>query len=104
MTTYTSKIVCVRCGKFYKRKNERGKFKWVCQGYDNFSICKRIIIDEEGMTEFISRRLYPQDRTEENIQNLIKSVSKIEIKDKYDFTVYMINGESMYRNGNHTHY
>jgi hypothetical protein len=104
MAIFTSKIICNHCGKFYKRKNERDKFKWICQGYDNYSECRRIVIDEEGMKEFISRRLYPQDRSEDNISLLINNVDKIQIEDRFKFTVHIKNDQPMYRNGNHTQY
>ncbi|PLR99663.1 zinc ribbon domain-containing protein [Bacillus sp. T33-2] len=97
MAVFTGKMICSHCEKLYKRKNERGIFKWVCQGYDNYSSCKRIIVDENRMVEFISRRLKIEERSEENIYNLIMhKVDRIQVSDKNDFIVHMVNQEPMY--------
>jgi hypothetical protein len=104
LAIFTGKILC-ECGKHYKRKNERGKFKWVCQGYDNYSSCQRNIVDEEGLKEFISRRLFVGDRNEGNILKLIEDrVQKIEIISKDDFKVTFFNEEIMYQQQGHFHY
>lgn len=104
MAIFTGKILC-ECGKYYKRKNERGKFKWVCQGYDNYSSCQRNIVDEEGLKEFISRRLFVGERNEDNIAKLIEDrVQRIEIVDKENFTVIFNKEEMMYSKQGHFHY
>lgn len=104
MAIFTSKILC-ECGKYYKRKNERGKFKWVCQGFEMNTTCQRNIVDEEGMKEFISRRLFVDERNDINIIKLIdERVQRIEIVDKDNFTVIFHKEEMMYRKYGHSHY
>lgn len=99
MPIFTSKIICSHCGKFFKRNIERGKYKWICPD------CLLYEIDEDKMVEFISRRLYVQERTNENIQNLISSkVDKITVEDTDRFKVFIINDLPMYRNECHMHY
>lgn len=104
MATFTGKIICNHCGKFYKRKLERGKYRWVCQGYDNYSECTRIAVDESAMIEFISRRLYVQDRIQDKIERLLETVTKITVDGRDNFQVYFENAEPMYRYEGHIQY
>lgn len=106
MAIFTSKIFCSRCKKAYKRKSERGKFKWCDQGYDNsLTDCPRIIIDEEAMRKFIGMRIPLKERTEETIDEFIKhKVSKIVVTEKNNFMIYITGQEEMFIKQGHIHY
>jgi hypothetical protein len=46
---------------------------WICQSYKEFSSCVSIIVSEEALTEFLSRRLWQEDRTLENVKHFIET-------------------------------
>jgi hypothetical protein len=105
MSIFTNKILCGNCEKVFIRKNERGKNKWICESYDLFSNCLSNIVSEDALIEFISRRLWTEDRTPENVMNLIEAkVEKIVVKDLNDFNVSIRGQEAMVWKPGHIHY
>lgn len=105
MAIFTGKIFCGNCEKMFKRKNEKGKFKWSCQGSENFSICTRNILSEDAMIEFISRRLVISERTLETVTQFIEDyVDRIVVKDINEFEVGIRGQEAMFMKPGHIHY
>jgi hypothetical protein len=102
---FTGKIICGHCKKSFKRKSERGKYKWVCSGYNDETTCERNIVDEEGLIEFIGRRLFVQERKLEILIPFInESVIQILINETRDFEVHFHDQEPMYTKNRHIHY
>lgn len=102
MAVFTNKIVCINCENLFQLKYERGKSYWSCQGNEK---CGINIVSEDAMIEFISRRLWSEDRTKEKITYFIeKSVEKIVVKDKNDFDVFIRGQEPMSWKPGHIHY
>jgi hypothetical protein len=58
MAVFTGKLYCNLCKKPFKRKNEKGTYKWVCQGYDNSQSCKRVIVEEDWLISTVGMRLF----------------------------------------------
>jgi hypothetical protein len=105
MAIFTSKIHCGNCKNIYIRKNDRGKFKWICQSYEEFSNCLSNIVSEEALIEFISRRFYLEDRILEKVIPFIESsVESIIVKGKNNFEVLIRGQEPMLWRPGHIQY
>lgn len=86
---FSRKIKCSYCGKNYKSKKERNKRVYVCSSYDNYGKCKREVLHEDFLVELLVRRYGEEFKTtKENVQ---KTVEKIEVVDKWTFTIYLNN-------------
>jgi hypothetical protein len=102
MAIFSNKIHCGNCENVFHPNNERGKTYWSCQGDEK---CGINIVSEDAMIEFISRRLWIDDRTKEKITQLVeRSVEKIVVKDKNNFDVFFRGQESMSWKPGHIHY
>jgi NAD-dependent DNA ligase len=98
MAIFSNKMVCESCGKvFVQHKGENGKNYWSCQGDSECpNQCANNIVNEDGMLEFISRRLWIGDRTPRKIQHFIDTkVEKIKVKAAYNITVDVMGDKSM---------
>jgi hypothetical protein len=105
MAIFTEKMICSNCKNVYIRKIEQGKFRWVCKNFDDFSNCVSNIVSEEAMIEFISRRLYIDERTLENTTKFIEDkLERIVVKGAYDFMVSIRGQEPMFMKPGHFHY
>ena len=105
MAIFTGKIYCGNCERMYKRKNDRGKNKWICQGFESLSICAENILSEDAMIEFISRRLFVTDRTLDAVTKFINDhVERIVVKDINDFHVIINGQQHMFMKPGHIHY
>lgn len=95
---FRSKIKCMRCGKNYRLKIERGKRNFICSGYHNKSGCtERIVISEDFLIEFINRRLKMGSR-EEFEKKIDECLDQVQIHDKRQFRVLFKNGTFMEMN------
>jgi hypothetical protein len=102
MAIFTNKIECGNCENVFQQKSERGKSYWSCQGDET---CGINIVSEEAMIEFISRRLWVDDRIKDKITYFIeKSVEKIVVNDKNHFDVFIRGQEPMSWKPGHIHY
>jgi hypothetical protein len=100
LSNYSNKIICGNCGSTYIKKNERGKSKWICQRFEELSSCASKIVSEEALTEFLSRRLWIDERTPESVKHFIETkVEKIVVKDAYNFIASIRGQGPMFWNG-----
>lgn len=89
MNPFRSKIICKNCGKKYRRKTEKGKFKFICGGYHNGNGCKeRIVINEEFIRGLINRRFQRELSDEE----LIGILDYIEIESDLIMEIHFTDG------------
>lgn len=89
MTLFSKKIKCLHCGKNFKAKKEREKYKYLCSTYDNKGACKREVLHEEFLVDLLIRRY--GENFEVSKQNIQNTVEKIEVEDKWTFTIYLKN-------------
>ncbi len=83
---FFKKIVCNHCGGFFKRRRERGKYKWVCTRRENYGDCLRIPIEEEFLIDVIKKRYEIRNMEIEDCQ-IRDKVKQITIEDKMKFTI-----------------
>lgn len=89
MILFSRKIKCAHCNKNFKAKKERGNRVYVCSTYDNYGKCRREVMHQDELI-YLLRKRYGEDFeiTKENVQ---KTVEKIEVEDKWTFTIYLKN-------------
>lgn len=89
MILFSRKIKCAHCNRNFKAKKERGNRVYVCSTYDNYGKCRREVMHQDELI-YLLRKRYGEDFeiTKENVQN---TVEKIEVEDKWTFTIYLKN-------------
>lgn len=102
--TFTKLIQC-SCGYKYRHINERGKKKYLCQGYSKkLSNCKRNILEEELLLDLV--RVYCNRNKIELVEDnkFMKSIIKIINIDKdHNIIIEYKNGEKGIFNNNSIH-
>lgn len=103
--TFTSLILCTDCGYKYRFIKERGVNKYLCQGYAKKEGCAdRSILLEEVLIDII--QIFCNRNKIEMIESnkFMKSIiSKIEIDNNRNITIYYKNGENGIYHANRVH-
>lgn len=87
---FFKKIYCGNCGSGMRRKNERGKIKYLCSRYSNDSTqcSRRALIEENFILDLIIKRYGEMSNDE-----LREIVDQIVVKDKLEFEIKFANGD-----------
>lgn len=93
--TFTSLILCKHCGYKYRHIKERGKSKYLCQGYAKKIGCtERNVIEEKILLDII--QIFCNRNKIELLENnkFMKSIVKIiNIDNENNITIEYKNGE-----------
>jgi hypothetical protein len=87
---FSKKIFCGNCGSGMRRKNERGKIKYLCSRYSNNSnqCSRKALIEESFILDLILKR-YGEMSTEQ-IRDI---VDQITVRDKLEFEIKFNNDD-----------
>lgn len=98
MNPFRSKIRCLYCSKFHKRKKTGSKIGYICSTYDNQGAdrCRRNKIDHNLLVELLSLR-YGKILTDDEIIDKVKLVTVSEEK----IVIEVLDGDDILLTSSH---
>lgn len=105
MVLFAGKMFCGNCESAYIRRHERGKYRWTCKSNNGNPECRNNIVSEDAMVEFISRRLYVEERTPDKISKFIEGkLDSVVVNGANNFMVHLKGQDPMFMKPGHIHY